>query len=164
MSNTYERGNFTINDQFIHFFGTTLNLANIDHMDFFNYNRHSYFYGLKTWFFGLIIIVIIEALSKNLTWLATLYLLSIIVLIAYNIRKHRIIYHGLKIETSAGKTIYLKSENRAFLDNVHDAIIEAMNSKKANYTINFDSHDVINNGIINKGNKNKNKVKVTKND
>lgn len=161
---TYEKGVFTITDQFLHFFGTTLNLSKIDNMDFITFPRHSYLNGVKEWLVGFVVMLIICAIWKNLVWLGDLYILTIFALIGYNIYKHRVLYHGLKIETGARKKIVLKCEDLDFLNRVHDAIIEGMSSRKANYTINFDDHSITNNGIISKGDHNINKMEGQKND
>lgn len=160
-SKTYERGSFTISNQTMHIAGMTVNLANIDNMDFFNYKRHSYFSGLKEWCIVFIILLIIGSIWRNMMWIGELYLLSIVILIAYNIYEHQKKYFGLEIQTGR-KTIYIKSDSNDFINLIHDTIVDAMESKKASYTINLDSHDVINNGIINKGNNNKNQVENKK--
>ena len=46
--NTYEKGIFTISNQTMRVLNSTINLANIDNMDIFKYDRHSIFSGLKT--------------------------------------------------------------------------------------------------------------------
>lgn len=157
---TYDSGKFTINNQILHLSGTTINISNIDNLEFIDFPSPSIFEGVKDWFGGLIIMIIICAIWKKFIIIGDIYLLTIIPLIIHNIKKASEVYYGLKIETTRGLCIVFKSDNNDFIHNVHDAIVEAMNSKKVNYTINFDSHDVINNGIISKGNKNKNKIEV----
>lgn len=159
-SYTYDSGVFTINNQILHLSGTTINIPNIDNLEFFDFKRHSIFAGLKDWLVGFVFMLIICSIWKKLMILGDIYICTIIILFVYNIKKHKEIYYGLKIETSRGLCVILKSDNNDFIHNVHDAIVDAMNSKNVNYTINFDSHDVINNGIISNGNKNKNKIEV----
>lgn len=160
---TYERGSITISDNFLHIYGTALNLNNIDNIDTVVFDRYSYVKNLGTWLFGLVIATIVCSIFKNLDWLFSIYLLSLVVLIAHNIYQHQKRYYGLKIQTNARKTIFIKSDCEKFIMDIHKTILKASNSKKASYTINLDSHDIINNGIISKGNNNKNKVVRNKN-
>ena len=95
--------------------------------------------------------------NKNLGWLAGMYILTIIILVIYNYKEWQKIYYGLKIETNR-TSICLKSTNISFIYELRDTIEEAINQKKSNYTINI-GDSIINNGIINKGNNNKNEVK-----
>ena len=162
-SYTYNSGKFTISNQILHLSGTTINISNIDNMEFITFKKHSLFSGLKEWIWGLVFMLIICSIWRNFIILGDIYIFTIVLLFAYNIYKHKESYYGLKIETSSGLKVLLKSDSNDFIHDIHDAIVSAMNSKKENYTINFDSHDVINNGIISSGNNNKNKVEV-KND
>lgn len=154
---TYESGTFTIKDQTMKIFGTTINLANVDNIEIVNFKRHSLIAGLKEWVIGLIIMMVIYAFNKNLGWLAGMYILTIIILVIYNYKEWQKIYYGLKIETNR-TSICLKSTNISFIYELRDTIEEAINQKKSNYTINI-GDSIINNGIINKGNNNKNEVK-----
>lgn len=160
-NNVYKGGVFEINNQFLHFFGTTLNLKNIDYMKFKTYDRHSFFYGIKEWIFGLIVMMIICSIFKNIMWIGDIYIFTIVALITYNVVEHKKQFFGLIISTGV-KQIELASESKDFLNEVHDAILDGMKSDSANYIINFDSHDIQNNGIISNGDKNINKV--SKND
>ena len=159
MDKTYDTGEFTISDKMIHFFGTTLNVSSIDNMTYVDFERHSIFYGLKYWLFGLIFFLVICAIWKKIEFLFTIYLFTLPLLFYFNYKEHKKEFFGLVIQTGAGKRVILKSDSKEFLKKVHNTIIDAINSKKVNYTINFDSHDIVNNGIISKGNNNKLSVK-----
>lgn len=155
MNNTFEHGSINISENAIHIFGTTLNLSNVDNMDILEYKRRSLFANIGTWFGGLIIVTIICGMWTSLQWIFAIYLFSIFLIIAYNIFEYRKKYYGITIQTSARKTIVLKSLNKEFINKIHNIIVESINTKNANFTINLDSHDIINNGIVSKGNKNK---------
>lgn len=158
MGNEIEHGTFTISDYHIHIFGTTLSLDKIDNMENLVFSRRSIFSNLGTWFVGFIIMLIISCINHDLMILGDIYCYSLIVLIIYNIYMFTKQYFGIKIQTSAGKTIIIKSENKEFIYKIHDTILEAIKSKKANYTINMDNHNIINNGIISEGDSNKNTI------
>lgn len=158
--NTYERGSITISKDFLYLYDTTINLSNIDNMNTFVYPRHSLFAGLGSWLVGFIIMGIVCSIWKNLYLLGDIYIFSIFILIAYNINEFRKKYFGLRIQTSAQRTIYLKSDRKEFIFDIQDIITNAIHNGKANYTINMDRHDIVNNGIISKGNHNKNMVKT----
>lgn len=159
MSNVYDSGEFTISDKMIHFFGTTLNVGSIDNMNFINFKKHSLLASVKEWFFGLVFVFIVCAIWRKIEILFTIYIFTLPILLYYNYKEHKKEFFGLSIQTEARKEVILKSDNKEFIKNVHDAIIDAINSKKVNYTINFDSHDIVNNGVISKGNKNKVTIK-----
>ena len=105
--------------------------------------------------------MIICSIFKNIMWIGDIYIFTIVVLIAYNVVEHKKQFFGLIISTGV-KQIELASDSKDFLNEVHDAILDGMKSDSANYIINFDSHDIQNNGIISNGDKNINKV--SKND
>lgn len=155
-NSTYTAGIFTIKNNILEINGRIINISKISSIEFITYKRHSLFSGMTTWFKGLIFILILTLIWQNLTIFFTLYLLSIILLIIYNYYKHKKEFYGLEIRID-NDTLWLKSDNKDFIINVNEALAEAMDSKKVNYIINMDNK-VINNGIISKGNNNKNKV------
>lgn len=158
--NTYEKGSIIISDNVIHMGGTTINMANIDNMTTFVYAKRSYLENLGDWFKGLIFILIIYAIWNELTWLPYVYLIFGIGIIICNIMERKKNFYGMKIQTSR-KTVYFKSENQEFIFNLHDAIVQALNQKNVNYTINMDDHSIINGvnkGILNTGENTENRV------
>ena len=162
-SKTFSVGNLSLKDNVLQVGNTTINLSNIGTMDVFTFAKHSYFFGLKKWLGGLIVLMIICSIFTNLAIIFDLYLLTLIILIAYNVHEHQKTFYSLIIEIHSRKTFVIKSNNNQFIHDVRDIISEAMLNKKSNYIINLDDHKIINNGIINKGSKNKNKV-INKND
>ena len=154
----FNTGILSIKDNVMRIGSTTINLSNIGTMNTFPFEKHSYFSGLKTWLGGLVFVIILAAIVRNLGIIADLYLFTIIPLMIYNFKEHQKNYYGLKIEIHSRRYYIIRSNDKEFIEDVNDAISEAMRNKKASYTINLDDHKIINNGIINKGNKNKNKV------
>ena len=89
--------------------------------------------------------------------LGDIYLFTIFILIGYNIYQHTKTFYGLEISINSGKPIRIKSDNYLFIEKVRNTIASSINNKKARYVINLNNYS-INNGIINKGNDNKNTV------
>ena len=157
-ASTFENGIFTIKNQILKIDNKSINLANVDTLLTFDYKRHPLFANVKEWLVGLVITFIIGLIWKNLDFIFTIYIFTIILLLVYNFKEHQKAFYGLKIRTSV-TTIYLKSNDKGFIEEILATIEDAINSKKANYTINLDNR-LINNGVISKGNKNTNKVNV----
>ena len=154
----FNTGVLSIKDNVMKIGGTTINLSNIGTMNTFPFEKHSYFSGLKTWLGGLLFVIILAAIFKNLSIIDDIYIFTIIPLMIYNFKEHQKNFYGLKIEIHSRRYYIIKSNDNEFIEDVNEAISEAMRNKNASYTINLDNHQIINNGIINKGNKNKNKI------
>lgn len=163
MNNTYDRGSLRITKQTLQISNTTINLSRIEKLKVFDYKKHSYFNGVKTWLIGLVIIVVVCAFVKKLMWVGDIYIFTIIPLLIYNFYEHKKSFFGLRIDIGS-ELIYFKSDSKEFINDLRDVIVNAMDNRNANYTINFDSHDIVNNGVISKGDNNTNKVvnKTTK--
>lgn len=157
MNSIYDSGSFTLSKQTMNIGGLTINLSNLDNLNIFDYPRHSLFEGLGEWFGGLIFVIIICAIWKKIGFVADIYPFTIILLIINNIKEYKKEFFGLRIETTR-MTLIIKANDKDFIIKVRNAIEDAINSKKASYIINLDSHNITNNGIINKGNNNRNKV------
>lgn len=156
-----ETGSFNISERAIDFNSYHISL---DKMSVISpvgeFARHSLFWAVKTWFKIFLILIIIYMFHHELSNIyGDIYCYSIFLLLAYNVYcyfKKR--FYGIDILTS-GVIVCIKSNNKVFLDNLKVVLDDVINSKKANYTINIDTCNIKNNGIINKGNNNINKVK-----
>lgn len=162
MEKVITHGNLLIEDQFLQLLDTSINLSNIDNMNIFQYEKHALFSNVKEWIYGWGILLIICFFVKWLETILVIYSFTIFLLLYYNYKEHQKNLYGLKIETSAQKNIILNSNDREFLEELRGIIKQATKKTNINYTINMDDHHIINNGVINKGNKNK--IKVEKND
>ena len=156
---TYSTGIFTIKDKVMKIDGKVINISQIGSTDFKTFQRHSLFSGLKEWVYGFIFVAILAAIWEILAILFTFYLFTIVLLFVYNYNEHKKQFYGLEI-LIVNEVLWLKSDHYDFIQDVEKALADAMSSKNANYTINMDNR-VINNGIISKGNNNKNKVGST---
>lgn len=89
MQNIYEKGSISISKHFIHLYGTTINLNNVDNMDTFTFGKYPLFSNIGTWFGGFIFMIIICAIWRNLELFFTLYLFTFPILVFYNIQEHK---------------------------------------------------------------------------
>lgn len=158
--NRYDNGVFTIKNQILQIGSRTVNITNIDNMKLVTYDRYSLFSNVKEWLVGLVIVFVICAIWRKIDFLFTLYCLTIFALLYYNFKEHSKLFYGLEIRTNRDNFAICTNDIN-FRNDIHSTIVEAMNSKKGNYTINLDNR-LINNGVISKGNKNTNKVNVEK--
>lgn len=156
----FEHGSFVIKDKILKIKNLTINLANLDNLYTFEYNRHSLFANVKDWLIGLVAIFIVCCIWRKVDFLFTIYLFTIFFLFYYNFKEHQKRYYGIKIQTNLSG-VELKSPNKEFINDVKRVIENSINDKKTNYEVNLDNC-VINNGVISKGNKNNNQVNLHK--
>lgn len=156
-NNIYCSGDINISNNLLNIGLTTINLSSISSIEPFIFPKHSLLFGLKQWFYGLILMVIICNIYRDIMILGDIYLFTIFILLGYNIYKHTKTFYGLEISINSGKPIRIKSDNYKFIEDVRKTIKNSINNKKAKYVINLNTYS-INNGIINKGDNNKNTV------
>ena len=160
-------GSFTINDHAIDFEGFHVSLDKMSAITpIFEFERHSILFGVKIWFKIFVGVILIYAFYHNLSSLyGDLYILVLFLLLIGNVYcyfKRR--FYGISIVTS-GATIQIKSKSIVFLSQLKTVLDNAIDSHSNNYFINIDECLIENYGIINKGNRNINKVNsVKKND
>lgn len=154
---TFNDGYLSINNQTMHIGSTTVNLSNISTVDINPCDRHSIFYGIKEWFFGLIIMIIICNIWRNLMIFGDLYIYTFFILIIYNVNEFRKSYYELLIIVG-NSPIRIVSRKYDFLVKLRKIIEDAMENHNTNCTINIGEGTLINNGIINNGDNNINKV------
>lgn len=158
-SQIIETGVLTIENQILKIGSRTINIASIDTLENMKLDRYSLTSGIGTWIKGFIVVLIIAGfIQNNITALIfTLYLFSIVILLAYNIYQHKKQYYALMITTTRS-SLMIRSNLASFIDDIENALHKSLNSKKVSYTINLDNK-IINHGIISKGNNNNNEVK-----
>lgn len=163
---TYMEGCLSISKNFLHLYDSSIHLNSISNLEPFTFPKRPIFANIKIWLYGLLIMFIIAAF-RRLYWVGDLYIYSVFLLIGYNIWKRRKNYYGLAIELNNGKTIYIQSEKIEFIYDLKKTLLNAMDNKKSDYTINLNTNQIINNikqndGIISNGNNNKNEIKGVK--
>lgn len=150
--NIMKAGILTIEDQVLKLLNNSINISNIDNMENYTYKRHSLSYGVKSWIKGLIFFIIIIAIfyksfSKSLlNFLIVLYFLILFILLYYNYNKHKACYFGLAIYTIRSEFI-IQSNDKKFLNDIENTIINAINHRYSYYTINIDNHSINSNNV-----------------
>ena len=157
MINIYSDKDIKLTDNILKIGYATISLSSVSSVHTFPVPRHSLLAGLKEWFYGLILMVVICNIYRDIMILGDIYLFTIFILLGYNIYQHTKTFYGLEISINSGKPIRIKSDNYKFIEDVRKTITNSINNKKARYVINLNNYS-INNGIVNKGNNNKNTV------
>ncbi len=157
-NNIYSEGTFSISNKTMKLLNKTVNLSNIETMEVVPCDRHSIFSGLKQWLSILVILIIVCNIWKKYMFIGDIYIYTIFILLGYNIIMFLRKYYVLVIQIGVSP-ILIRSRDPLFLENVRDTIQDAIDNTSNNtYTVNLDNC-TINNGIINKGNNNTNKVR-----
>lgn len=151
-NNIYSDRDIKITDNILKIGYTTISLSSISSVHTFPVSRHSLLASLKEWFYGLIFMIIICAIFRQITILGDIYIFTIFILIGYNIYEHRKAYLGLEICTTGGQSYKIKSEDIVLITQIERILTEYMEENNPGYNIN------LNNSIINNGNNNKNTV------
>lgn len=147
----FDNGHIVIDKNKLYFYGDTLNINILESAWYELLPRRSIFTGIKEWIYGFIAMVIICNIWRNLVIIGDIYILSGIPLIIYNIYAFFIKNYLLVIRTLSGKEYYAKGRDPYAIGEVVAAI---------NRRIELTSKEsvIVNNGIINKGNNNINKM------
>lgn len=151
-NNIYSDRDIKITDNILKIGYTTISLSSISSVHTFPVPRHFLLASLKEWFYGLIFMIIICAIFRQITILGDIYIFTIFILIGYNIYEHRKAYLGLEICTTGGQSYKIKSEDIVLITQIERILTEYMEENNPGYNIN------LNNSIINNGNNNKNTV------
>lgn len=154
----YDNGNITIDKNTLYFYGEVLNFSIIESASLSYLPRRSIFTGLKLWLYGLIVMVIVCNIWRNLVILGDLYIYSLAVLVIFNIVCFLKKYYLLTVRTKSGKEYYTKGRDKYLIQEIVDVI----NSKIEIVSGKNDKNVIINNGIINEGNNNINKMEGKK--
>lgn len=155
----YDNGDIIINENYLYFYGITLVFDNVETVYSFSEPRRSLFVGLKEWFYGFIVMIIVCNIWRNMMLLGDIYCFLLPLLILFNVYMFFQKYYRLVVRTTSGLEHFTRSKNYAFIEEVKYAINEA----KEEYTRNNNTNIIVNNGIISNGNNNKNKVINNKN-
>ena len=150
----YDNGNIVISKNKLYFYGENISFSHLESANCRKLPRRSLFVGLKIWFSILIILVIVCNIWRNLMIVGDIYIYSIFVLMAFNIFCFFQKYYLLTIGTISGKEYYTKGKDGNLMMKISDVI----NSKIEDIQDVKNTSVIVNNGIINKGNNNINKI------
>lgn len=122
--------------------------------------RRGIFTGLKLWLYGLLIWQMVIICLIKYSFLGDIYIYTFFPLALFNIVCFLQKYYLITIRTKSGKEYYRKCKNKSLLEEISCQI----NAKIEKVNISKEKNIIVNNGIINKGNNNVNKIKKVKND
>ena len=154
---SYDNGNIRISDTSLYFYGIDISLNAIESVRVVPREKRSIFFGIKEWFYGFIVVMIIyNVIWKNSFTLiiGDLYIFLLPVILILNIYQYIRKDYVLLVKMMSGEEHKTISRDKLALDKIKDDITERkslLSSKK-------DANIVVNNGIISSGNNNKNKV------
>lgn len=154
----YDNGNIVISEHKLYCYGENINFNLIESVSCSTLPRRSLFTGLKQWFIIFFILVIVCNIWRNLMLIGDIYVYSIFGLMAFNIFCFCQKYYLLTIRTISGKEYYTKGKDKYLIME----IVKEVNCKIEKVHMIDNKNIIVNNGIINKGNYNVNKIKEGK--
>lgn len=160
----YEKYNLVISKSYLNLRGVNISFNAIESVRVMLLPKKKIFTFLKPWLIGFLIVGFLferYTLSTIMTILGDLYILSGPCILIYNIYMFFQKYYAIIIKTVSGEEHKIISKDKLLLDKIKNDI----NNRKKLYEETHNSNILINNGIISKGNNNKNKIiKEDKND
>ena len=155
----YDNVDIVIGETSLYFEGIILGYENIETVYSVTEPRRSLFVGLKEWFYGFVVMVVICNIWKNLMLLGDIYCLLLPVIIVFNIYMFFQKYYILVVRTTSGLEHYKRSKDYFLVEEIKYTI----NKAKDDYIKKSTASVIVNNGIISSGNNNRNKVINKKN-